>query len=114
MSSHSQIGRSRLRWNPKGERGTEGLLQALERAPVLQEEQIDRFVLRDLASTDITPNETRILEYLSHGLNAPMIAEITGRTAETIHSQVKDLRAKLNAKTQAHAVALAFRNGLIK
>jgi DNA-binding CsgD family transcriptional regulator len=43
-----------------------------------------------------------------------MIADVTGHSAETIHGQVKDLRAKLAAKNSAHAVAVGFRRGLIQ
>ena len=61
----------------------------------------------------LTPAETEILRYLSHGLSPDDVARLRVVSPETVRGQVKTLRARLAAKTTAHAVAIALRHGLI-
>lgn len=62
---------------------------------------------------ELSPAETEILRYLAHGLNCNDIARLRRSQPATVHKQVKTLRAKLAAKTIAHAVGIALRHGLI-
>jgi DNA-binding CsgD family transcriptional regulator len=64
-------------------------------------------------SHQLSPSEQRILLCLSVGLNNRMAADVLGVSEDTIRSQVASARAKLGAKNQAHAVALAIRSGQI-
>ena len=61
----------------------------------------------------VTAREIDVLELISEGLGN---REIGGRlflSEETVKSHIRHILAKLQARSRAHAVALAFRHGLI-
>jgi len=60
----------------------------------------------------LTPTETGILLSLADGLTVGQIADEREVSFHTVSGQVKSLRAKLGARTTAHAVALAYHRGL--
>lgn len=62
----------------------------------------------------LTPYETRCVRAAAAGLTDREIAAETGRSLETIRSQQKAVRTKLNARTRAQAVAVAIRAGIIE
>ena len=62
---------------------------------------------------ELTAIEVDTLRYLSHGLSRNDIARLRFVSPETVKSQTELMRAKLAAKTTAHAVAIAFRHGII-
>ena len=61
----------------------------------------------------LTPAELGVLVCLADGLTQAEIAEERQVALDTVHRQVKSLRAKLDAKTTPHAVALAYHLGLL-
>lgn len=54
----------------------------------------------------LTPHEQRILDLVAEGNTGPQIAERLGRSPDTIKKAEKQIRRKLGARTNAHAVAL--------
>lgn len=64
--------------------------------------------------TVLSPSELRVLVLAAQGLTARQIAEDLHRSRDTISAQLGQARTKLGAKTTSHAVALAFRQGLIE
>lgn len=61
----------------------------------------------------LTPAELQILRGLARGLTRHEIAAERWVSMETVKSQTKDLRFKLNARTAAHCVARGFELGLL-
>lgn len=55
----------------------------------------------------------QILEMIAGGKKGPEIAKELWLARETVKSHVKSIREKLGASTQAHAVSLAYRQGLL-
>ena len=64
--------------------------------------------------TTLTPRELAVLEGMSRGLSNPEIGAELFLAAETVKSHAKRLLHKLGALDRAHAVALAFRQGLLR
>ena len=60
-----------------------------------------------------TQREIDVLHLIAEGLPNSEIGERLFVSTETVKSHVKTLLEKLHARTRAHAVALAFRRGLI-
>ena len=65
-------------------------------------------------SAYLTPREMEVLLLTADGLTYVEIAPRLFLSAETVRSHTKRLRLKLQAKTMAQAVAVAFRRGLIE
>jgi DNA-binding CsgD family transcriptional regulator len=65
-------------------------------------------VLRDLSHTQL-----KVLRGWSEGMRDQEIADLDGRSLETVKSQAKFVRQKLGAKTRANAVAIGFREGIL-
>lgn len=63
--------------------------------------------------TSLTKNEAEILRLLAMGYTQVQIAQKRHRSPETIKTQTKVLRARLKARTNAHAVAIALSLDLI-
>jgi DNA-binding NarL/FixJ family response regulator len=61
----------------------------------------------------ISQREIDVLHLIAQGLPNGEIAERLFVSTETVKSHVKTLLEKLHARTRAHAVAVAFRRGLI-
>jgi DNA-binding CsgD family transcriptional regulator len=63
---------------------------------------------------ELTPPMIVNLLYASHGCDERETAAARGVSYETVHGQMAEARARLAAKNAAHAVAIAFRFGLIQ
>lgn len=61
----------------------------------------------------LTPRETQVLEMRADGMSNKEIGTRLGIDASTVGSHSKHLRRKLGANDNAHAVAIAFRAGLL-
>jgi DNA-binding NarL/FixJ family response regulator len=64
-------------------------------------------------ATALSPPEIEVLRYLSRGLEYEMVADALGKNLETIKSQARGARTKLQAKNSAEACCEAVRRGLI-
>jgi DNA-binding NarL/FixJ family response regulator len=70
--------------------------------------------LRSLPARErLTSRELEILQLISEGLTNKQIANRLSLSAETVKSHVSAVHAKLDADSRAHAVAIAFRHGLL-
>lgn len=61
----------------------------------------------------LSTRELEILELISEGLTNKQIANRLWLSVETVKSHVSAVHAKLGADSRAHAVAIAFRQGLL-
>lgn len=73
----------------------------------------DIVAIHPMSTIDLTARETRILRLVADGLTSPQIAARLGRAPATITSQLKVIRRKMGARNLPHAVAIAYRQGLI-
>lgn len=62
----------------------------------------------------LSVQETVALQLAADGHTYPKTAAEMGVTINTVHSYLERARWKLNAKDTTHAVALAWRKGLIR
>ncbi len=62
---------------------------------------------------DPTARETEVLQLISDGLVNREIGERLFLSEGTVKSHARHIRAKLQARSRAHAVAVGFRRGLI-
>ena len=60
-----------------------------------------------------TMREIEVLQLISEGLVNREIGQRLFLSEETVKSHVRHLLAKLQARSRAHAVAIAFRRGLV-
>lgn len=67
-----------------------------------------------IPNTDLSAPERYALLWKSHGLRTKMVAEQMGIERSTVISHLASARMKLCAKNTAHAVANAFRAGIIR
>jgi DNA-binding CsgD family transcriptional regulator len=65
------------------------------------------------AGTQVTPAEVNVLRCLSQGTGIDGAADLLSKSEWTIRDQILSARRRLRAKDNAHAVALAIRQGLI-
>ena len=63
--------------------------------------------------TPLTETERRVLRRLAMGDTQLEVAAHEGKSLETVRKQTKVIRARLGAKTNAHAVAIAVSLDLI-
>ena len=63
--------------------------------------------------TRLTPTEARVLRRIAMGETQVEVAQRLGKSLETIRKQTKMARARLKARTNAHAVAIAISLDLI-
>jgi two-component system response regulator DesR len=68
---------------------------------------------RPVADSPLAPRELEVLRWAARGASARETASRLGRGAETITSQRKRVIGKLGARNMAHAIAIAFRRGLL-
>jgi DNA-binding NarL/FixJ family response regulator len=61
----------------------------------------------------LTPREIDVLELVSEGLGNREIGRRLFLSEETVKSHIRNILAKFQARSRAHAVALPFRHGLI-
>ena len=59
----------------------------------------------------LTPAHIAILRDLAAGMRTPEIARKRGRALRTIHAQDEEAKARIEARTIAHAVVICQRNG---
>jgi len=58
--------------------------------------------------------ELQLLTLMADGLTDTEIAEKLGISPKTMRSRLHALRMKMQARTRTHAVAIAFRRGLLE
>jgi DNA-binding CsgD family transcriptional regulator len=63
--------------------------------------------------TDLTAAEARVLRRIALGDSQVEVAWKLGKSLETVRKQTKMARARLKARTNAHAVAIAISLDLI-
>lgn len=66
-----------------------------------------------MPKTAPTARELEILSLVAQGLTDPQIGARLYLSAETVRTHVGHVRLKLEARTRAHAVAEAIRNGYL-
>lgn len=62
---------------------------------------------------ELTAREVEILRLIADGLQNRQIAEYLGLSEETVKTHIRHCLSKLPAHSRAHAVAIAFRQGLL-
>jgi DNA-binding CsgD family transcriptional regulator len=67
----------------------------------------------DRERTPLSRTELSVLSYLASGMDAPRIANLTGRSIHTIKNQRRSIIGKLGAGNTIEAVAIARRLGLL-
>jgi DNA-binding CsgD family transcriptional regulator len=60
----------------------------------------------------ITPRELEVLALIAEGYSTREIARMLWITEETVRTHVRRLLDRLGARTRAHAVSIAHRDGL--
>ena len=63
--------------------------------------------------TTLSKRQLQVLGLVAEGATDNEIAIRLGLSAKTISYYVKELRARLDARSRAHAVALAMRQGIL-
>jgi len=61
----------------------------------------------------LTPTEIEILKYIAQGFTGPEIAEMTGRSVNTVPVHVKNIYRKLSVNGRGEAVYQAMQLGII-
>jgi DNA-binding CsgD family transcriptional regulator len=61
-----------------------------------------------------TPTQRQILQYIANGCKQEQVAEVLRISHETVRTQLKLLRRRLNVNTLEQAVALAAKRGWVK
>ena len=64
------------------------------------------------AEPRITAREREVLELVAEGYSTAEIARALWITEDTVRTHIKRMLLRLNARTRAQAVAIAFREGL--
>ena len=64
------------------------------------------------AGRRITAREHNVLELVANGCSTAEIARELWITEDTVRTHIKRMMVRLEARTRAHAVAIAFREGL--
>jgi DNA-binding CsgD family transcriptional regulator len=64
------------------------------------------------AARRITARERDVLELVAEGYSTTEIARALWITEDTVRTHIKRMLVRLGARTRAHAVAIAFREGL--
>jgi DNA-binding NarL/FixJ family response regulator len=61
----------------------------------------------------LSPRECQVLQLLAMGAKDRQIAEVLSVSPATVQTHIRNAKAKLNARTRTHAIALALREGAI-
>jgi DNA-binding CsgD family transcriptional regulator len=64
------------------------------------------------AERSITARELEVLALVAKGCSTPEIARLLWITEDTVQTHVKRTLRRLGARTRAHAVAIAYTEGL--
>lgn len=64
-------------------------------------------------SIELTPREQDVLDLTAAGLTATQIAAELGIYVGTVYQYLTAMRLKLDAETIPHAIAIAYRSGLL-
>jgi two-component system NarL family response regulator len=70
-------------------------------------------IVASLAAPVLSSRETEVLGFITAGLNDKTIARRMKRSLGTVKSHVKNVLAKLDAKSRSEAAAVARRRGLV-
>ena len=62
---------------------------------------------------NVTQRELQVLGCLARGMRSPQVAEELGISVETVKTHLRLVRPKLGARNSTHAVAIAWRAGMI-
>jgi DNA-binding CsgD family transcriptional regulator len=62
----------------------------------------------------VTPRELEVLALIADGNSTSEIAERLWITEETVRTHVRRLFERLEARTRAHAVSIAYREGFLE
>lgn len=73
---------------------------------------LDDVVPRDVAV--LSPREREVMALLAGGLKGPQVAERLRISPDTVRTHVENAMNKLDARTRAHAIAIALRHRLIE
>ena len=65
-------------------------------------------------AAELTPREREVVELLAAGLSGASIAERLIISRETVRTHIRNAMEKRGARTRAHLIAIAVRNGLIR
>jgi DNA-binding CsgD family transcriptional regulator len=63
---------------------------------------------------ELTERELECLDGIANGLQGDGLGFVLGIHAKTVEKHLASVRKKLNAKTTAHAVAIAVEKGLVR
>jgi DNA-binding CsgD family transcriptional regulator len=90
-----------------------GFADAMRRAGFAGVAMLLEGVGLDSQRTPLSRAERSVLSYLASGMDAPKIADLTGRSIHTIKNQRRSIISKLGAGNTVEAVAIARRLGLL-
>jgi DNA-binding CsgD family transcriptional regulator len=77
-------------------------------------EAMSRIAGEHLHSSELTPRERDVLQWLAHGKTTWDISVILNISERTVKFHIANISRKLDASTRAHAVAIALDLGLIE
>ncbi len=66
------------------------------------------------SESPISPRELEVLRTLALGYTSAEAGDQLGISSETVRNHVRNARERLGARTKAHAIALAFQQGLFE
>lgn len=96
----------------------EVMLELGWKPPTMTDRQMERLLddlgASTLAKLELSPTETRLIQLFADGRQRNEIAAELGVSEETIKTYLKKAYARLGARNAAHAVAIGFRNGILK
>lgn len=76
--------------------------------------QIPRAWAIDERTRELTNRNKQVLQLIADGHSNKGIAVVLGLRMQTIKNHVTTIMRRLDASSRAHAVAIAFRKGLVK
>lgn len=65
-------------------------------------------------TAELTDRQFQVLRLVADGRKGPEIAAVLGTTPDTVKTHLIRIRRKLGARDRPHAVATAFRLGLLQ
>lgn len=89
------------------------LLSFMATMPLLTEEEVDEGRSAVIGGLALTRAELEVLRHLAHGLNETQVTQVMRKSRDSVKSFVRQAKAKLEALSTPHAVAIAIRRGLI-